>query len=221
MITEERINQLEDSIRKYKKKKTINKSRYSRCVFCVDDFHDALGISILDHKHNPHLIADGIVREAYQIKSGKKLLRTTDPYECQHNDWLHKNSIHVSDFIASTLYDIGDKKIIFKDGFYDLDPYDPRQTIPLLSNFEKMNFAMDEYLIIKKQWCDEFFKKYQNSKYMPTWDENLTLIWSTAKQFLKITKKEWFFSLDWKKYDLQYLELEKYSGTFSKIRNNL
>jgi len=198
----------------FKSKKKSKKRIISElCVFCVNDFIGKLAISA-NYTHNPYLIAEEIVRHAYQIESGKSFPRVSDPDECSHDTWLITNSIHVSDFIADTIKEIGSKKIQFDFGPYELDFLDPRQVIHLLSDFDKMDIAFDKHLELQRQWYRQNFPEdIKEINQLPVQMEH-------AKNFLKKVETDWLNSLEWKKFYFQYLQLEKFGCTFSKLRNS-
>jgi len=148
---EDKVSNLESLFLKRqeeKKKKCFNKL-FERCVFCMDDFTDKLG-AYPGKDHNSHLIAEEVARRAYQLEQGITIPRVSDPDQCFHDKNFRDLSVDVSYFIAHTIDSLGKKEISFRDGFLNIDPFDPRDVFPILADFDNMDLAFDKHLEITK-----------------------------------------------------------------------
>jgi len=198
----ERIGKLENLV-KYTKKET-EQDVVQRCIFCNRHYEEC--DTEFGSVRAADLIADEIIRQAYQIEQGKEFPKVDDSSECKlHDDsWVVEHSSLVSGFITMALKE---------NDVVDIDPNNPKNVIALLTDFDTMDF-------IFHRWRHKRTQQFERDKSIGIGYGNLDNIdyyFEFACKSLRTVGKKWIASLDPEVFGPRHLRLvEQYGPNFGR-----
>jgi len=203
---EDKVSNLESLFLKRqeeKKKKSFNKL-FRRCVFCTGNYEECS--TSFGEIRAADLIADEIIRQAYQIEQGKEFPKVNDSSECKlHDDpWLVEHSSLASGFITMALKE---------NDVVDIDPYNPKTVITLLTDFDTMDFVFH-------RWRHKRTQQFEIDRSIGIGYgdlDNIDHYFEFACKSLRTVGKKWIASLDPEKFGPRHLRLvEQYGPNFGR-----
>ncbi len=212
-----RVSNLE---RLAEERKNRESRMWEKCVFCVNDKMSPIGVTA-DRDHNRYLVAEEVVRKAYQLKTGKEKLRVSDPLECNHDEWLKNNSLEVAHFLAA-VQEVAPSTKAVSENQKSIDQKDPKNIISnLVKKIDHKKGLWEEEELRKKQltsWC--------MADYPPelSLEELLSQLKSTCKEAefcLKIVGKDLLLKLNPQRFDRCLLDIEDIVRKYSPQRSKL
>jgi len=199
---EERLGFLEKIVETIKKEK--EPPLVDWCIFCNGQYEECSGS--FGQVIAADLIADEITRQVYQIEQGKEFPIVDEPSECKlHDDpWLTVHSSRASGFICMAL---GETDVV------DIDPYNPKDLIRLLTDFDTMDFVFHRR---RHQRIIQFEIDSSNGIRCGSLD-NLDYYYEWARKSLRTVGKKWIASLDPQVYGPRHLRfIEQYGPNFAR-----
>jgi len=199
---EERMGKLEKLV-EYTKKET-EQDVVQRCIFCNRHYEEC--DTEFGSVRAADLIADEITRQVYQIEQGKEFPKVDDSSECRlHDDpWLVEHSSLVSGFISMALKE---------NDVIDIDPYNPKHLIPLLTDFDAMDFVFHRW---RHKRTQQFEIDGRNGISYGSLD-NIDYYYEFARKSLRTVGKKWIASLDPEVFGPRHLRLvEEYGPNFGR-----
>jgi len=194
--------------------------RWEKCVFCVNDKMSPIEVTA-DRDHNRLLVAEEVVRKAYQLKTGKEKPRASDPLECEHDPWLKNNSLDVAHFLAA-VQEVASNTNAMSDNPKPIDENDPKNIISnLVKKLDQKKGLWEEEGLRKKQltsWC------MGDKPPELSLEELLSQIKNTRKEAefcLKIVGKDSLLKLNPQKFDRCLLDIEDIVRKYSPHRAKL
>jgi len=159
--------------------------RCVKCVFCVDDKMSPIEVTA-DRDHNRYLVAEEVVRKAYQIKTGKEKLRVSDPLECEHDPWLKNNSLDVAHFLA-VVQQVATNNNAMSDIPKPIDENDPKNIISnLVKKLDQKKGLWEEEELRKKQltsWCKRENERNKHIGFYPPVPRNISEYFCPGREF--------------------------------------
>jgi len=201
-------------------RKNRESRRWEKCVFCVNDKMSPIEVTA-DRDHNRYLVAEEVVRKAYQLKTGKEKLRVSDPLECEHDEWLKNNSLEVAHFLAA-VQEVAPSTKAVSENQKSIDQKDPKNIISnLVKKIDHKNGLWEEEELRKKQltsWCmgdcppelslEELLSQLKNTRI-------------EAEFCLKIVGKDSLLKLNPQRFDRCLLDIEDIVRKYSPHRSKL
>ena len=199
---EERLGSLEKIVEGIKKEK--EPSLVDWCIFCNGQYEECS--TIFGEIRAADLIADEITRQVYQIEQGKEFPIVDEPSECKlHDDpWLTDHSSRASGFICMALRETD---------VVDIDPYNPKDLILLLTDFDTMDFVFHR---LRHKRILQFEINASNGKSYSSLD-TFDYYYEFARKSLRTVGKKWISSLDPEVFGPRHLRLlEEYGPNFAR-----
>jgi len=203
MISHEvRVGKLEKLVEKTKKETEQDVVEW--CIFCTGNYEECS--TSFGEIRAADLIADEIMRQVYQIEQGKEFPKVDDSSECKlHDDsWVVEHSSLVSGFISMALKE---------NDVVDIDPYNPKDVIALLTDFDTMDFVFH-------RWRHKRTQQYERNRSIGIKCgslDNIDYYYEFARKSLRTVGKKWIASLDPEVFGSRHLRLiEQYGPNFAR-----